>query len=195
MCGSPTPPTTSVRASDWWRRCARSTRSATHFEKCRYSETGSIHNDPAVPGTFESGTTQLGELDAAGVHSLLHLAGPHAPVPHVVELRHLGGQLAKTAGRANAVGNRDARYSLNVISRLERADIADIRTAHERIFEAMAPWSTGYRALNFMNGEKDGDQVRSAYDPEDYERLTRIKAVYDPQNLFRLNHNIPPAAE
>ncbi|MGH3876832.1 MAG: FAD-binding oxidoreductase [Actinophytocola sp.] len=160
-----------------------------------FVESGSIHNDPVVPGRFESGTTQLGEFDAAGVHSLLDLAGPHAPVPHVVELRHLGGQLAKPAAVPNAVGNRDAQYSLNVISRLERAEIAEIRTAHERIFDAIAPWSTGRRALNFMNGEKDGDQVRSAYAPGDYERLAQIKVGYDPRNLFRLNHNIPPAAE
>lgn len=158
-----------------------------------YTAAGSIHNDPVDPGTFESGTAMLGELDAAAVRAMLDLAGPHVPVPHVVELRHLGGRLAHPPAVDNAVGNRDARYVLNVVSRLERAELADIRPAHERFMAAIAPWSTGGRCLNFLNGEHDAEQVRSAYEPEAYERLTALKAVYDPENIFRLNHNIPPA--
>lgn len=157
-----------------------------------YTQAGTIHNDPPAPGTFESGTAMLGELDAAFVRALLELAGPHVPVPHVVELRHLGGRLAHSVGAGNAVGNRDARYVINVVSRLERADIDEVRPAHERVFAAIEPWCTGGKALNFMNGEKDAEHVRAAYDPKDYQRLTELKAVYDPENMFRLNHNIPP---
>ncbi|MEV5322420.1 FAD-binding oxidoreductase [Streptomyces sp. NPDC052687] len=159
-----------------------------------YAEMGTIHNDPPVPGTFESATTLLGELDTDAAGAVLDLVGPYAPVPHVVELRHLGGRLARPADVANAVGNRDAHYLINVVSRLERAAIGDIRPAHERLLAALEPWSTGGRALTFLNGERDSEYVRSAYDPDDYRRLTEIKAVYDPHNLFRLNHNIPPAA-
>lgn len=158
-----------------------------------YSAAGSIHNDPVAPGAFEAGTAMLGDLDTAAVRAVLDLAGPHAPVPHVVELRHLGGRLAHPPATGNAVGHRAARYVLNVISRLERADIAQIRPAHQRLFEAIAPWSTGGRSLNFMNGEAGAEQVRSAYEAADYRRLTELKAVYDPGNTFRLNHNIPPA--
>jgi FAD/FMN-containing dehydrogenase len=158
-----------------------------------YGEAGSIYNDPVVPGAFEAGTAMLGELDAAAVRAILDLAGPHQPVPHIVELRHLGGALARPPAVDNAVGNRDARFLINVISRLERADITEIRPAHQRVFEGVAPWSTGGRLLNFMNGEDAAEQVRSAYGAEDFQRLTRLKAVYDPGNMFRLNHNIPPA--
>jgi hypothetical protein len=158
-----------------------------------YTDIGSIHNDPNVPGTFESGTAMLGELDSDWLRALLDLVGPQAPVPHVVELRHLGGRLAGPSAVDNSVGHRDAKYVINVISRLERAEISEVRPAHERIFAALAPWATGGRALNFMNGENDARYVRSAYEPKDYQRLTEIKAVYDPDNLFRLNHNIPPA--
>jgi FAD/FMN-containing dehydrogenase len=159
-----------------------------------YSEAGSIYNDPVAPGAFEAGTAMLGELDVTTVRAILDLAGPHAPVPHIVELRHLGGRLAHRPVADNAVGNRNARYLFNVVSRLERADITEIRPAHKRMFEAVAPWSTGGRFLNFMNGENATGQVRSAYDFEDYQRLTELKAIYDPGNIFRLNHNIPPAS-
>ncbi len=158
-----------------------------------FAEGGSIHNDPAAPGTFETGTAMLGELDPDALRTLLAHVGPHAPVPHVIELRHLGGRLARPADVPNAVGNRDACYLLHVVSRRERADMADIGPAHDRLFEALAPWSTGGRALTFLNGARDAEQVRSAYDPADYRRLAEIKAVHDPRNMFRLNHNIPPA--
>lgn len=108
-------------------------------------------------------------------------------MPHVVELRHLGGGLARPPAVPNAVGNRDARFLLNVVSRLERADIARIRPAHARVFEAIAPWSTGGWFLNFMNGEDAAAQVRSAYSSADYRRLTGLKAIYVPENTFRLN--------
>ena len=35
--------------------------------------------------------------------------------------------------------------------------------------------------------------MADAYTPEDYRRLGEVKAAWDPDNLFRGNHNIPPA--
>ncbi|APU22754.1 FAD-binding oxidoreductase [Actinoalloteichus sp. GBA129-24] len=158
-----------------------------------YTEAGSIYNDPPFPGSIEAGTALLGELDADAVRAICAEVPPQTVLPHLFELRHLGGRLAHPPAVANAVGHRDARFLFNVVSRRERADIAEIRPAHRRILDAVAPWRTGGRLLNFMNGEDAGAQVRSAYDPADYRRLTEIKAVYDPGNTFRLNHNIPPA--
>lgn len=91
------------------------------------------------------------------------------------------------------VGHRDAQYNLNVLTPLDGVDIGTVRTVYQRLFEALTPWTTG-RFLNYMFGEKPTiEQVRSAYDADDYRRLTELKAVYDPTNMFRLNHNIPPA--
>ena len=158
-----------------------------------YAEAGVIHNDPVEPGASEAGTAMLGELTATAAQAVLDSASLHAPVPHVVELRHLGGRLAHRPAVDNAVGNRDARFLLNMVSKLERADIARVRTAHAHLLAAAAPWSTGGRFLNFMNGEDDATRVRTAYDTATYRRLSDLKAVHDPENLFRLNHNIPPS--
>jgi FAD/FMN-containing dehydrogenase len=47
--------------------------------------------------------------------------------------------------------------------------------------------------LNFMGVEDTcRGAVRTAYAPEDFARLTELKARYDPDNTFRINHNIPP---
>jgi FAD/FMN-containing dehydrogenase len=63
-------------------------------------------------------------------------------------------------------------------------------------------WVTGFAAalrqgdpgvyVNFVGDEGQG-RVREAYPGSTWERLTAVKARYDPTNLFRLNQNIPPA--
>ena len=60
------------------------------------------------------------------------------------------------------------------------------------VWDAMAPFSLGTLYVNSIV-EDDGAAVRSAYRPETFERLTALKAKYDPTNFFRLNPNIPPA--
>jgi Berberine and berberine like len=137
----------------------------------------------------------LRDLETTAARTVLDLAGPEAPVPCIVQLRHLGGALARQPAVESAVGHRDARYMLSVLSPLVRFDIGAVRPVHQRLIDALAPWTIG-RCLNYMYGEKaTTDRVRTAYDPDDYQRLAEIKAVYDPANIFRLNHNIPPATK
>jgi FAD/FMN-containing dehydrogenase len=58
-------------------------------------------------------------------------------------------------------------------------------------FEALHPYSAGGAYVNMMMDEGQ-ERVRASYGPN-YDRLARIKATYDPQNLFRVNQNIAPA--
>ncbi len=45
--------------------------------------------------------------------------------------------------------------------------------------------------MNFLMDEGE-ERIRHAYGAEKYERLKTLKRTYDPDNLFRLNQNIPP---
>ncbi|GAA2901904.1 FAD-binding oxidoreductase [Nonomuraea rubra] len=147
-----------------------------------YAECGSIHDDPPVPMPWTGDDVLLGELDDAAIRTIDERISRGELI---VELRHLGGALSRPPAHPNAVGHRDARYLL-----------AELHpgAAHgpKELVRALAPWSVG-RFLNLMgHGEDAGpEQVRSAYDPADLERLAALKAVHDPCGTFRVTYRLP----
>lgn len=158
-----------------------------------YAEVASIYADPTEPYPFHERTAMLRALDEDAVDRMLELAGPAADCPvDLVELRHLGGALAEPPRVPSAVRQREAAYCLFLCTG-GGPDVAGVAHA-ERLLARMAPWATGGRYLNFLDSSADDAQIASAYDAAAYERLTRLKAVHDPHNLFRLTHNIVPAA-
>jgi FAD/FMN-containing dehydrogenase len=106
----------------------------------------------------------------------------------------LGGAINRVPVEATADPHRNVRYVVNVHTRWSRPaeDEACIGWARG-LYEAAAPLATGGVYVNFMPGD-ESQRVRSgAYGPN-YERLAQIKAKYDPNNLFRMNQNVVPAA-
>ena len=59
-----------------------------------------------------------------------------------------------------------------------------------RFIEALRPYSVG-DCLNFRLLEEGEAQLRASFGPH-YERLVDVKTAWDPDNVFRLNHNVPP---
>jgi FAD/FMN-containing dehydrogenase len=107
----------------------------------------------------------------------------------------LGGAFADIADDDTAFGGpRSARFafSMDAIAP-DAATLAADREWVRDMWEALQPFAaTSGSYVNFM-AEQDEDRVRAAYGPAKYERLARIKAEYDPGNLFHLNANIRPA--
>jgi FAD/FMN-containing dehydrogenase len=58
---------------------------------------------------------------------------------------------------------------------------------------AIQPFSTGGNYVNFQLADDAAARTADAYG-NNYQRLQQVKATYDPDNLFRVNRNIPPAA-
>lgn len=160
----------------------------------RYEDVHSIHDDSPAPGSFYINTFQLTELDHGTVEAILALAGPQSDGRIVVEIRQLGGALARPPKVPNAVAHRDAPFQLYAVSMLGTGEDAEVLNAHARLVDVLAPWNTGHRTLNFMAGvaHTDPEDVRQAYTDEAYARLVAIKTAVDPDNMFRFNHNIPP---
>ena len=160
-----------------------------------YQDFAAIHNDPVDPAPFAERTATLGPLRPDLVRKLLAMAGPEADVPvNFVELRHVGGALARTPAGAGAAGIRDAEFILWVVAIGDPVGTAPAMRWTRALFDDLAPWTRTGRYLNFMaNEDLDPQAVRAAYPPDTYRRLQRVKKAYDPANLFRLNHNITPA--
>jgi FAD binding domain/Berberine and berberine like len=59
--------------------------------------------------------------------------------------------------------------------------------------ESVVPYSAGASYVNFMMDDEGQGRVKSTYGPN-YARLAEVKAAYDPDNVFRVNQNIEPAA-
>jgi FAD/FMN-containing dehydrogenase len=69
---------------------------------------------------------------------------------------------------------------------------ADHVTAWARNYwEALHPHGAGGAYVNFMMENEGEDRIRDSYG-ENYDRLAKIKAKYDPENFFRINQNIRP---
>ena len=116
------------------------------------------------------------------------------PSPHSAILCfHLGGAIADVADADSAVANRDAGYVVNIQGAWDAADEDALQVDWVRAcWEAAAPWGRG-QYVNFLAEDADRSALEAAYGRERLERLARIKRRWDPGNLFRMNHNVPPA--
>lgn len=159
-----------------------------------YSESGSICNDPTDPMPYFGSNAMFRDLDDDAISTLLDTAGPGAEHTFILELRHLGGAMSRPSAIPNSVGHRDAAFALGALSRLGPDDAGATAAAHAGLSKAMGPWTIG-RCLNFTYGDLTPEDVATAYDADDFRRLVELKGRYDPGNLFRLNHNIPPNYE
>jgi hypothetical protein len=158
-----------------------------------YADCATIHNDGPDPHPYYGSSFMLRDLDDTVVRTMLDLAS--AGESAILEVRHLGGAMARPAAVPNAVGLRESRYVLRFVSPLEFVTPDKAHTAHREFYDRLGSGAVG-RALNFTYGaDLTPDQVRAGYDAEDYARLAELKAVYDPSNLFRWHHNIPPAQQ
>jgi len=116
------------------------------------------------------------------------------PGPSIVHLYPLDGAVHDVPGDATAFGCRDARWSMviaGITPVLEQS--AGVTQWAKDYFAALHPMNPGGGYVNFMMADEGRERVRAAYGGN-YDRLTRVKAKYDPRNFFRVNQNIPPAA-
>jgi hypothetical protein len=109
-----------------------------------------------------------------------------------VILFQIGGALNRLEEEHSPVGNRNARYVLNLASSWEQAseDRANIDWAREA-WDDMKSFSTGGTYINFLTEDEGPRRIEAALG-KGLQRLAGVKAKWDPQNVFRTNRNIKP---
>jgi FAD/FMN-containing dehydrogenase len=135
----------------------------------------------------------LSGLEDAAIDRLIH-GFEHKPSPQSELHVHLmGGAAARVPADASAFPHRDAPFVMNLISRWEDPAQDEEALAWGRdLYASMQEHTTGGAYINFLDDEGAG-RVRDAYGDETWRRLQAVKAVYDPDNVFHRNQNIPPA--
>jgi hypothetical protein len=149
------------------------------------------------PGLRLSGVTRsafLEELSDDAVDVMAHwgaIAPPFAG-SFVVEFFH--GKAARTAPDATAFPHRQVRHNFSIHSDWANPGDAEIsRRWGEGFWAAMQPFVSKAVYSNYL-GDEGPDRAAAAYGGN-LARLRRLKARYDPQNLFQLNQNIVPAGD
>ena len=152
---------------------------------------GELAMDPPDPLPFLLAHNLLDDVPAAGIDELLATAGPESGSSlTMVQLRHMGGALARKAPGAGAratLPGSVCHISLGVVMDEESASATE--SSLEAIQDALRP----YRVGDYPNFVEDPADASSFFDADTWARLRDIKALYDPQDLFKGNHHVPPA--
>jgi len=137
----------------------------------------------------------VADLSEAVIDEIVDFA-ERRPTPLTdIVVSHYGGAMSRVGENETAYAGRDTPFLVTGEASWSDAAQNDEALAWGREFwKAMGKHSTGGLYLNFAGpGEEKEALVRAGYG-DNCRRLSKLKAKYDPTNLFRMNHNITPSA-
>jgi FAD/FMN-containing dehydrogenase len=137
-------------------------------------------------------TMFTGGVGTRQAEMILERIGESSATMAACEIRVLGGAMARVPAGVTAFAHRQSRIMINAAaiydpSSSERSEHA----AWARGLSGELADSTAGAYAGFLADEGE-ERVRAAYPGATFERLAAVKATYDPDNVFRLNQNIPP---
>jgi FAD/FMN-containing dehydrogenase len=109
-------------------------------------------------------------------------------------LEHVHGAAVRIGATDTAFPHRSTGYNFLLICEWIDKELSDqcIEWAR-KTYDAMQPYFTPNRYVNYLSDDEIGESVAAAYGPN-FRRLQKLKAKYDPENFFRMNQNIRPLA-
>jgi FAD/FMN-containing dehydrogenase len=147
--------------------------------------------DPSYRPTAVARTMFVDGVDKPLAETIFDYLSASDAVMRVAQLRVLGGAASRVPDDATAYAHRLKRMLVNVAAFYTSPEDRVVRTAWVKEFARAVQPNDAAAYVGFLTD--DGrDRMRHAYPGATWERLARIKAMYDPSNLFRLNQNIPP---
>jgi FAD/FMN-containing dehydrogenase len=138
-----------------------------------------------VPNTARTGL--MNELSDEAIDKIMTNIETAFDPFSVIQIRALGGAMARVLRDATAFAHRDKSFFLalvNVGTEMEHRKWVD------EIWSELRPHISG-AYVNFL-GDEGEDRVREAYPPRTYAQLADVKLRYDPTNVFKFNQNIKP---
>jgi hypothetical protein len=150
-----------------------------------------LHMDPEQPTPGAGDGLLLASLPAEAIDTVVRVAGAQAGTPlAAVELRHIGGEMKRVRPASGALAAIDADYALFAVGMapFPRAATA-VAQSVAAVLTAMSPWAARQMYLNLAETRRD---PASFWSPQAYDRLRRIKAAVDPDDLIRSNHPVSP---
>ena len=150
-----------------------------------------LHMDPDQPVPNQGDGAFLSDVPAAAIDAVVALAGPDADTPLLsVEIRHLGGALARPAPDGGAQPKIDAEYLIFAAGFTPTPDLtAAVRAHAQTLKDALGAWHAGYDYYNFQETPAPASAVLP---PASYHRLQQIKARYDPGQAIISTHPVWP---
>jgi hypothetical protein len=132
------------------------------------------------------------EIPDAAVDAHARFGAAPPTMKSTMHLYPIDGAAHDVAATDTAWSYRDARWG-SVFAGVDPdpANVGVVRDWSIGYFEALHPYSAGGAYVNMMM-EEGQERVRASYG-DNYDELARIKAIYDPDNAFRINQNIPPS--
>jgi hypothetical protein len=156
------------------------------------AELGDLAMDPPEPLPVMTTTALLDDLPEGTVEELLSVVGAGTGSPLVlVQIRQMGGALGRAPAGAGARATLAGEYSLLALGvPADEAGARVVRAALDDVDRAVV----GELAGKYPNFVEEPARARSFFDEETWARLRRVKAAYDPDALFKGNHEIRPAS-
>ncbi|MCX4903966.1 FAD-binding oxidoreductase [Streptomyces sp. NBC_00878] len=156
-----------------------------------YVEFAAVHTDPTDRFPYEEQGITVTDLPAEAIDVIVRDARRAAGSPvTALEIRHLGGALARRPGEAAPVAVREAVFSVWGVTAGPPEVVNAGMAVLDDMLRNLTPWSTGYVYTNFAGRD---DRAEDVFTAADLQRLRTLKQFYDPHNLFRANnHNITP---
>ena len=151
-----------------------------------------LHMDPDQPVPNQGDGAFLADFPDAAIDELVALAGPDADTPLLsIEVRHLGGALARPAPGGGAQPDVGARFLMFAGGFTPTPQlVGTVRSHAQDVKDALAPWHASYDYYNFEETPAAASTVLPA---ASYRRLQKIKASYDPDQAIISAHPVWPS--
>jgi hypothetical protein len=134
----------------------------------------------------------LADLSDDAIDVLLEFAGRKPSTASAVGLQRLHGVAARVDPAATAFPHRRDLHDLLILAQWDDPRDAERHATWARaLFDAVRPFAERAVYVNDL-GEEGPDRVREAFGAN-FGRLARVKAAYDPYNLFAATQNVPPS--